>query len=145
MEKKAPQAVADVVNSASNEVEPEQQKLTHTEKTLHREFELRFNKENWQISIELSYDPSLKELIEVGDGFIKEKTVSGSARQIGIRLSLTHPFMIDFVGADTNKIEPILRIAAAFGLSEVIAKRTKLVGDVRRNFNELISNLSKPE
>ena len=37
-------------------------------------------------------------------------------------LSLTHPFMVEFAGADTNKIEPILRIAAALGLSEVIAK-----------------------
>lgn len=144
-EKKAPQAVADVVNTASKDSEPEQQVLTPTEKTLHREFEIRFNKENWKISIELSYDPSLKEMFEVGDCFIKEKAKDESIRQIGIRLSLTHPFMIEFAGADTNKIEPILRIAAAFGLSEVIAKRSKIVGDVRRNFNELISNLSKQE
>jgi hypothetical protein len=145
LEKKAPQAVADVVNTVSNVSEPEQQILTPTEKTLHREFEIRFNKENWKISIELSYDPSLKELIEVGDSFIKEKSNDESVRQIGIRLSLTHPFMVEFAGADTNKIEPILRIAAAFGLSEVIAKRSKIVGDVRRNFNELISNLSKQQ
>ncbi len=145
LEKKAPQAVADVVNTATNVSEPEQQILTPTEKTLHREFEIRFNKENWKVSIELSYDPSLKELIEVGDSFIKEKSNDESIRQIGIRLSLTHPFMVVFAGADTNKIEPILRIAAAFGLSEVIAKRSKIVGDVRRNFNELISNLSKQQ
>lgn len=145
LEKKAPQAVADVVNTASKVSEPEQQLLTPTEKTLHREFEIRFNKENWKVSIELSYDPSLKELIEVGDSFIKEKSKDESIRQIGIRLSLTHPFMVEYAGADTNKIEPILRIAAAFGLSEVIAKRSKIVGDVRRNFNELISNLSKQE
>ncbi len=145
LEKKAPQAVADVVNTASNVSEPEQQVLTPTEKTLHREFEIRFNKESWKISIELSYDPSLKEMIEVGDSFIKEKLKDESIRQIGIRLSLTHPFMVEFAGADTNKIEPILRIAAAFGLSEVIAKRSKIVGDVRRNFNELISNLSNQQ
>lgn len=145
LEKKAPQAVADVVNTASHISEPEQQILTPTEKTLHRELEIRFNKENWKVSIELSYDPSLKEMIEVGDSFIKEKSNDESIRQIGIRLSLTHPFMVEFAGADTNKIEPILRIAAALGLSEVIAKRSKIVGDVRRNFNELISNLSKQQ
>ncbi len=145
LEKKAPQAVADVVNTALLVSEPEQQILTPTEKTLHREFEIRFNKENWKVSIELSYDPSLKEMIEVGDSFIKEKSNDQSIRQIGIRLSLTHQFMVEFAGADTNKIEPILRIAAAFGLSEVIAKRSKIVGDVRRNFNELISNLSKQQ
>ena len=52
--------------------------------------------------------------------------------------------MVEFAGADTNKIEPILRIAAAFGLSEIIAKDSyKNQGEVRRNFNELITNLSK--
>ncbi len=141
--KKAPQAVADVVNAEPNVSELEKQELTPTEKTLHREFDIRFNKENWKISIELSYDPSLKEMIEVGDSFINEKSKDESIRQIGIRLSLTHPFMVEFVGTDIGKIEPILRIAAAFGLAEVIAKRSKIVGDVRRNFNELIANLSK--
>jgi hypothetical protein len=47
--------------------------------------------------------------------------------------------MVEFAGADTNKIEPILRIAAALGLSEIIAKDSyKNQGEVRRNFNELI-------
>lgn len=143
-EKKAPQAVADVVNSVSKVAEPEQVELTKTEQTLHRDFDLRFNKTNWKVSIELSYDPSLTELIEVGDSFIREKVNNSTVRQIGIRLSLTHPFMVEFAGADTNKIEPILRIAAAFGLSEIIAKDSyKNQGEVRRNFNELIANLSK--
>lgn len=143
-QKKAPQAVADVVNAASV-IEPEpRSELIKTDKTLHRDFDLRFNKTDWKVSIELSYDPSLTELIEVGDSFIKEKVNDSSVRQIGIRLSLTHPFMVEFAGVDTNKIEPILRIAAAFGLSEIIAKDSyKNQGEVRRNFNELISNLSK--
>jgi hypothetical protein len=55
--------------------------------------------------------------------------------------------MVNFVGVDNSKIEPILRFAAALGLSEVIAKESgvKTQGEVRRNFNELISNLSKTE
>lgn len=143
LEKKAPEAVAEVINFFSKVAETEQENLKPTEKTLHREFGIRFNQENWKISMELSYDPSLKDLIEIGDSFIKEKVTDKSVRQIGIRLSLTHPFMVAYVGTDTNKIEPILRIAAALGLSEVIAKRSKIVGDVRRNFNELMFNLSK--
>jgi hypothetical protein len=145
LEKKAPQAVADLVNNIQIDSEPEQEELIRTEKTMHREFEIRFNKTNWKISMELSYDPSLKELIEIGDAFIKDKLNFNTDRKIGIRLSLTHPFMVEFVGADKTKIEPILRIAAALGLSEVIAKGSgiKTQGEVRRNFNELISNLSK--
>jgi len=143
-QKKAPQAVADVVNFISVAEPKENIELTKTEKTLHREFLIRFNKVDWKISIELSYDPSLSELIEVGDRFIKDGLFEEGVRQIGIRLSLTHPFMVEFAGADANKIEPILRIAAAFGLSEIIAKDSyKNQGEVRRNFNELISNLSK--
>lgn len=145
LEKKAPKAIADVVNNTLKVAEPLQSILTKTEKTIHREFDIRFNKANWRVSIELSYDPSIKELIELGDSFIKEKLNDESIRQIGIRLSLTHPFMVEHVGVDTNKIEPILRMAAAFGLSEVIAKGSKIVGDVRRNFNELILNISKQE
>ena len=143
-QKKAQQAVAEVVNSISVAEPEEKVELTKTEKTLHREFDIRFNKVDWKVSIELSYDPSLTELIEVGDSFIKEKVSNSSVRQIGIRLSLTHPFMVEFAGADTSKIEPVLRIAAALGLSEIIAKDSyKNQGEVRRNFNELISNLSK--
>lgn len=142
-QKKAPQAVEEVINSISEEPELKFE-LIKTEKKLHKEFNIRFNKVDWKISIELSYDPSLTELIEVGDRFIKEKINNSSIRQIGIRLSLTHPFMVEFAGADTYKIEPILRIAGAFGLSEIIAKDSyKNQGEVRKNFNELILNLSK--
>ncbi len=143
-QKKAPQAVAEVVNSISVSEPEEKVELTKTEKTLHREFDIRFNKVAWKVSIELSYDPSLTELIEVGDQFIKDGMFENGIRKIGIRLSLTHPFMVEFAGADNSKIEPILRIVAALGLSEIIAKDSyKNQGEVRRNFNELISNLSK--
>jgi hypothetical protein len=55
--------------------------------------------------------------------------------------------MIEHVGVDNSIIEPILRIVAALGLSEVLAKESgsKTQGEVRRNFNELISNLSRQE
>ena len=108
---------------------------------------MRFNKVDWRISVELSYDPSLKDLIEIGDHLVFEKVNKKSIRQIGIRLSLTHPFMVEYVGYDPSKIEPVLRIVAALGLSEVLAKESgiKTQGEVRRNFNELISNLSRQE
>lgn len=142
LEKKAPQAVSNVLTNQTSSLINEKTELLKTEKTLHREFEIRFNKINWKVSIELSYDPSLKELIEIGDSYIKDKLNDDSVRQIGIRLSLTHPFMVEYVGVDTNKIEPILRITAALGLAEAIARGSKIVGDVRRNFNELISSLT---
>lgn len=144
LQNKGTQAVTEVVNSTIGKEASNKEILTQTEKTIHRGFEIRFNKTDWKVSIELSYDPSLTELIEVGDSFIKDKIETAGVRQIGIRLSLTHPFMVEHVGSDPSKIEPVLRIAAAFGLSEIIAKDSyKNQGEVRRNFNELISNLSK--
>lgn len=141
-EKKASHAVEETFNNSTTETEKKDY-LVETEKTIHREFNIRFNKINWSVSVELSYDPSLTELIEVGDNFIIEKNTDATIRQIGIRLSLTHPFMVEFAGADNNKIEPILRVAVAFGLSEIIAKDCyKNQGEVRRNFNDLINNLT---
>lgn len=145
LEKNASEALMELRENTL--VSEEKEELIKTEKIIHREFEVHFNRITWRISIELSFDPSLKELIEVGDHLIMEKKNSPSIRQIGIRLSLTHPFMIEFAGVDNSKIEPILRIAAALGLSEVIAKESgaKTQGEVRRNFNELISKLTKTE
>lgn len=146
LEKRAEQAIEETVNYLKVS-EPIERELTKTEKVLKREFEIRQNKISWKISIELSYDQSLKDLIEIGDHLISEKTTEKSVRQVGIRLSLTHPFMVEHVGIDNSKIEPILRIVAVFGLSEVLAKESgiKTQGEVRRNFNELILNLSKQE
>lgn len=146
LEKKAPAAIEQVRKSAQTG-QPEQEVLIETDKAIHREFEVRFNKVTWRVSIELSYDPSLNDLIEIGNHLITDKVNDSSLRQIGIRLSLTHPFMVQFVGTDNAKIEPILRMAAALGLSEVIAKESgaKTQGEVRRNFNELIGNLSKKD
>jgi hypothetical protein len=53
-EKKASQAVSIVINSAPIVSEPEQEELIKTEKTLHREIEIRFNNTNWKVSMELS-------------------------------------------------------------------------------------------
>lgn len=141
---KAPQAIAEVVNMPPVEP-PEQRQLKPTEKTIHRDFEVKVKSTTWKISIELSYDPSLTELIEIGDHLIREESKDLTIRQVGIRLSLTHPFMIQFVGIDNSKTEAILRFTAALGLSEVIAKESgaKTQGEVRRNFNELITSLSK--
>jgi hypothetical protein len=145
LKKKVPEALTEMREKPVAPVE--KQELIKTNKTIHREFEVRFNKVTWKISIELSYDPSLKELIEVGNHLINENSKNTSIRQVGIRLSLTHPFMVEFAGIDNNKIEPILRIAAAFGLSEILARESgaKSQLEVRRNFNELINYLSNPE
>ena len=125
--------------------EPDEVRLPSTNKSIHRDFSVNVNQIDWLIKIELSFDPSLKEMIEIGSHLINHSLFPGSSRVVGIRLSLIHPFMIHFVGTDNSKIEPMLRVAAALGLSEVLAKESgaKTQGEVRRNFNEIINHLSK--
>ncbi len=86
-------------------------------------------------------------MIEVGNHLIPNPKNNKRVREVGVRLSLTHPFMVQFTGVDNSKIEPILRVAAALGLAEVIAKESgaKTQGEVRRNFNELISKISNSQ
>ena len=140
---KAPKAIEEV-ESIPPIAKEEETKLVQTQKTIHKDFIAHFNKIDWNISIELSYDTSLKDLIEVGNHLIPNPKNNKSIREVGIRLSLTHPFMVQFTGVDNSKIEPILRMAAAIGLAEVIAKESgaRTQGEIRRNFNELISKIS---
>jgi len=144
LEKKAPKAIEDTQNHPAS-LEENNSKLSITDKKIQKEFTAKFNRTDWQISIELSYDPAVKDLIEVGNHLINTSATSNDVRQIGIRLSLTHPFMVQFAGIDNSRIEPILKFAAALGLSEVIAKESgaKMQGEIRRNFNELITKISE--
>ncbi len=120
--------------------------LNETNESYFKKFPLNLNDCDWMVHLEVSYDESISELFQVGDHLIPHEKKSKGYRNIGVRLSLVHPFMIEFAGDDAKVIEPILRIAVAFGLSEIIAKETKsAVTEVRNNMNELLKgSLSKP-
>ncbi|WP_454045645.1 ATP-binding protein [Chryseobacterium sp. Marseille-Q8038] len=143
-EQKAPTAIKDTFESPKEENEDETE-LPKTDKRIYKSFKVNFNKIDWLISIELSFDTSLNELIEVGNHLIKEASTEPNVKQVGIRLSLIHPFMVQYAGTENSKIEPILKMAAAMGLAEIIAKESgaKGQGEVRRNFNQLITKISQ--
>lgn len=143
LQEKAPQAINETFEKVET-VEETERELIRTDKVIKKEFKVKFNKTDWNIFIELSYDPSLKEMIEIGTHLTPNQTSSTNTKQVGIRLSLIHPFMVQFAGIDNLKIEPILRMSAAFGLAEIIAKESgaKTQGEIRRNFNELITKIS---
>jgi hypothetical protein len=145
-EKKAPEAIKETFDNSSVEGEAiSEEELVKTDKRIYKSFKVYFNKINWLIAIELSYDTSLNDLLEVGPHLIKESLSEPNIKQIGIRLSLTHPFMVEYAGIENGKIEPILKMAAAMGLAEIIAKESgiKTQGEIRRNFNQLITKISK--
>ncbi|HVD99556.1 MAG TPA: ATP-binding protein [Cytophagaceae bacterium] len=119
--------------------------LTKTEEVTTREFEIEFNDTKWLVSIELSYDEDITDWIEIGSHVLKNKTTNKTLRQVGVRMSLNHPFVIHFAGTDKSKLEPILRIAAAIGLAEEAAREACVpqAGTVRMNLNKLLTAISR--
>jgi hypothetical protein len=107
-----------------------------------RVIELEHRGVNWQITLELSDDPGLGDWLEISD-----TPTSVDPRKIGLRLALAHPFMERFGGATADRLEPLIRIAAAIGLAEITARDSgvKSAGAIRRNVNSLLRDaLSKP-
>jgi hypothetical protein len=103
--------------------------------------EVHFRGQKWTITIELSDDPSVSSWLTVTDA------TASASRRIGLRLSLDHPFMERFGGDTVEDIEPLLRVAAALGLAETVARDSgiKKAGRIRENMNELLrDSLAKP-
>jgi len=144
LEERAPKAVEETFEDAKANKSEEDLPLTPTDKSIFKEFQLSFNKLDWNVTVELSFDPSLESLIDVGPHLVKNDNPNANIKYVGIRLSLTHPFMVQYVGTDNHKIEPVLRYTAALGLAEIIAKESgsRTQGEIRRNFNQLITKIS---
>lgn len=121
----------------------EEPQLKDIQKSYHKKFPLNISNIDYMVHIELSYDESIDELIQVGDHLIPEKDMF--YKNIGVRLSLTHPFMVEFAGDDPKVIEPVLRLIVALGLSEIIVKKSGApVTELRNNINDLLlGSLSK--
>lgn len=121
----------------------EEPQLKDISKSYYKKFPLNIANIDYMVHIELSYDETIDELIQVGDHLIPEKLPF--YKNIGVRLSLTHPFMVEFAGDDQKVIEPLLRMVVALGLSEIIAKKSGApITELRNNMNELLlGSLSK--
>lgn len=121
----------------------EEPTLKEVSKSYHKKFPLNISNIDYMVHIELSYDETIDELIQVGDHLIPEKTAN--FKNIGVRLSLIHPFMVEFAGDEHKVIEPLLRMVVALGLSEIIVKKSGApITELRNNMNELLlGSLSK--
>lgn len=121
--------------------------LPTVDETSKRVIEADLNGVRWRIVLELTSDPSIGEWLSVSDQPSLEDVGGVRVRRVGARLSLAHPFMDRFGGTEPDRIEPLLRVAAALALAETAARDSgvKQTGTIRRNINELLrSALSKP-
>ena len=103
---------------------------------------VEIDSKKWEISIELSNDPAIGDWLTVSD-----EPWDGNLRRVKIRMSLAHPFMLQYSGADVTQIEPLQRVAIAIALAEITARDSgiRMAGTFRRNINKLLRDaLSKP-
>ena len=81
--------------------------------------EMDVDGEAWQIVLEVGTSPSDKWL-DIAQAVVAG--VDGRGRhQLGVRMSLAHPFMARLPKLDRGHVEPLLRIAAGLALAEKIA------------------------
>ncbi len=102
-----------------------------------KQFILDFKDQQWDVTIELANDPAIGEWLGVSD-----QPRAGNTRVLKLRLNCGHPFMERFAGSEAEQIEPLLRIAAAMAIAEIVTRDQgyKNTGAVRRHVNELLAS-----
>jgi histidine kinase/DNA gyrase B/HSP90-like ATPase len=101
-----------------------------------RVIELDHRGAKWRITIVLSMDAGVDDWLSITD---KPPSKSGP-REIAVRMSLVHPFMVQFCRPESTEIEALARVAAAVGLAEITARDAGVpqYGTIRRNMNQLL-------
>ena len=143
IEKEIPEIIAQIDNKMDKEKLPSN--LNRIRPVSYKSVELEYREQKWQIIIELSMEPEMGNWLEISDVPIPPNIKENrDAKKTGLRLSLIHPFSEKFSGVDGSNVEPLLRVAAALGLAEVVARNSgvKYAGTIRKNFNEIIRALS---
>lgn len=146
--KNVPNTVKQMVAEERESEKPEQElSPANQEKSSYETFEIKFNNTDWLIDVELSWDTNLTNWIELGDKFTKKyqddnPKLYRNIRCVGIRLALRHPFCEKFASTDKTRIAPLLRLAVAIGLSEIIARESGVNNSsfFRNNINKLLTD-----
>lgn len=129
-----PQVIESV--AAADLVETPSQEKPHDATLARRHFAIRFRDTRWSIGVELTSDASESQWLAVSDVAPSRE----EPRRVGIRVSMVHPFMVRFAQTDSEDVEALLRVAAALGVAEVVARDAgvRKAGTVRRNVNDIL-------
>ncbi len=141
METKLPGVLPGVADAEP--VDTPAQESPHKSTLANRRFEISFRDKAWSINVELADDPGESQWLAVSDTAETRK----EPRRLDIRVSMAHPFMVRFAQTDAEDVEGLLRVAAAIGLAEVLARDSgvRKAGTVRRNVNDILREaLSEP-
>jgi hypothetical protein len=108
-----------------------------------RSFSFRFRSRPFTIKLDLTDDPAQGEWLQTSIVAVGQ----ADERVLELRLSMAHPFMVRFGQGAADDLEGLLRVAAAIGLAEFLAREAgvQLSGTVRRNVNDILrESLSMP-
>ena len=69
--------------------------------------------------------------------------IGDEIRRLHIRMSMSHPLMIQFAQKDGDVSEAVFRLGAALAIAEVLARDCGVskAGTIRRNVNEILRNV----
>jgi hypothetical protein len=103
-----------------------------------REFNVLVNDQSWHIRLEISSDSSIVDWLTISDR--PSASSIKHIRNLGLRISLRCPFMVQFLGPDMENLEPLFRLAVALGLSQVISSESGVTkaGVITKKVNELL-------
>lgn len=103
--------------------------------------EVYFDGRSWRILIECSTEEGVGDWISIAE----QPTARFGPTEVRIRLSLSHPFSVRYMGANGGSIEVLERFAVALALAEITARESGVRGapTVRRNVNELLKALAR--
>lgn len=134
-------AALDGLEGAESEPDPPES-LPEREFAAREQVEFIHEGQRWKVIVELSSDPAVGDWLEVSDGIVKDADQDDEVNAIGIRLALSHPFMMKYGGTRAEQIEPLLRVAAGLALAEKMARGggVRFAGTIRRNLNDLLRN-----
>ena len=141
LEKQLPEVIDRVADAGI--VEAESEERLPAMPLANRRFEMEFRDRRWTIDVELTDDPAIGDWLSPPD----ISASAGTARDVTIRVAMSHPFMVRFAQADSEDVESLLRVASALAVAELLARDAGVrhAGTVRRNMNDILRDaLSTP-
>ncbi|MEK6985502.1 MAG: ATP-binding protein [Candidatus Thermoplasmatota archaeon] len=106
---------------------------------------LRVADTDWHVAVELTTKPELGDWLSIQEN--PPKKGQKNARNLVIRISMAHPFMVRFGVQDKDHLEPLVRLGIAIAIAEKIAVGggVKNAGTIRREINSMLRGaLSRP-
>ena len=104
-----------------------------------RTFDIKLHGDSrtWRVAIEVVHDRAA-EWLDVARHDPPE--AESLVQHVTIRVNLDHPFSEQFINEDEASLGPVVRIIAALGLAEVVAREsgTKYAGRVRGHLNKIL-------